>query len=380
MASSISNHEQKALEDVLLASKTLVGRLESKPHQASSSRKLVFWGAGRRIEEILETWKSADFKLRAPDYIVDSVSPIDIETLGSIPAMKFEDLKAEDPNSTTIVITAGLLDLQAQIVHNELYYFEILHIRSIEAALFVSKHPKELEAALSLLESAASKRTYLTALGNVISGKFLDASIYEPSPYINNSFVAAPEEGTILFAGAFNGKHLDRFRKASSEAEILAFEPNPMWFETIVEKFSGDSKVLILNSLLGESTETVHYDPDFENHGLAARIEKRSSDRTIALQVSTLDEVYFETPGRKPVSLIALDIEGAETFAIRGARKVIERDRPLLAICLYHSASDFVRIPQLIEDLFPNTYRFEVLQHSPISAIETVLYCIPRNT
>ena len=46
-----------------------------------------------------------------------------------------------------------------------------------------------------------------------------------------------------------------------------------------------------------------------------------------------------------------MDIEGNELEAIRGAEQVIRRDRPLLAISIYHRPVDFFRIKPLIESM-----------------------------
>ena len=57
--------------------------------------------------------------------------------------------------------------------------------------------------------------------------------------------------------------------------------------------------------------------------------------------------------GFGPVTFIKMDIEGAEFGALTGGRDVIQRDRPTLAICVYHTPNDLWRIPLLMQQLLP---------------------------
>ena len=72
------------------------------------------------------------------------------------------------------------------------------------------------------------------------------------------------------------------------------------------------------------------------------------------------------------VGFIKLDIEGNEVNAIKGARETIVRDKPFLAICVYHKKGDILAIMDLIHNLEPS-YRFWLRDYS-ITGKETVLY------
>lgn len=67
-----------------------------------------------------------------------------------------------------------------------------------------------------------------------------------------------------------------------------------------------------------------------------------------------------------------MDIEGAEMDALRGMEKLMKRDRPKLAICVYHKPEDFWEIPLYIKSVVPE-YTF-ILRHHSHDASETVLY------
>ncbi len=51
------------------------------------------------------------------------------------------------------------------------------------------------------------------------------------------------------------------------------------------------------------------------------------------------------------VDLIKLDVEGAEAQVLRGARNLIARSRPVLALSLYHNPQDIWELPELLFEL-----------------------------
>jgi FkbM family methyltransferase len=87
-------------------------------------------------------------------------------------------------------------------------------------------------------------------------------------------------------------------------------------------------------------------------------------------QTKSIDDYIREIGGS--VNFIKLDIEGAELNALQGAEQTIRAFRPKLAVCLYHSLSDFIRIP-LYLDRLQLDYRFHV-GHMTSNHEETVLF------
>ena len=92
---------------------------------------------------------------------------------------------------------------------------------------------------------------------------------------------------------------------------------------------------------------------------------------TQSVQVDTIDNLVKEK-----VDYIKLDIEGAEQDAIDGAKVTIKKYKPILAICIYHKAEDWYKIPQKV---FAIESQYDVyLRHYMEGIFETVMYFIPR--
>ena len=93
-----------------------------------------------------------------------------------------------------------------------------------------------------------------------------------------------------------------------------------------------------------------------------------SSVETEEIVIEALDDVVGETK----VGFLKLDIEGEEYNALMGAKKVLVRDKPFLAICLYHKQGDMIAIMDYLHDLIPEYY-FCIRHYSTLS-YDTILY------
>jgi FkbM family methyltransferase len=94
-------------------------------------------------------------------------------------------------------------------------------------------------------------------------------------------------------------------------------------------------------------------------------------DAGVDVDCIPLDELFADTA----VTLIKMDIEGAEYDALRGGSKIIQRDSPVLAICVYHTQSDVWRIPLLMRSLNPDYQLF--LRAYDGDGFQSVVYAVP---
>jgi hypothetical protein len=82
----------------------------------------------------------------------------------------------------------------------------------------------------------------------------------------------------------------------------------------------------------------------------------------------------------KGVTLINMDIEGAETGVLRGAKKLIRQQKPVLAICAYHKPSDIIDIPRIVLDAHSD-YALYLRKYSEATSGmgEYVYYFVPQD-
>lgn len=153
-------------------------------------------------------------------------------------------------------------------------------------------------------------------------------------------------------------------------SKIFAFEPDPTSY-AVCEKNLADRKLrdccLIHAGLSDHNGEVIFQTGLYGSSHIVADKNAEEGDLTV-VPVATIDD----TVGGETVGFIKMDIEGSELTALHGAEKVIIRDKPLLALSVYHRMGDMPIIMDYLHQLVPE-YRFWI-RHYSIGFAETVLY------
>lgn len=92
-------------------------------------------------------------------------------------------------------------------------------------------------------------------------------------------------------------------------------------------------------------------------------------------QTHTIDDLVIEE-GLDQVDFIKMDIEGAESPALKGAANTIKKFSPDLAISIYHSLDDFAHLHEYIQKINPDYQLY--LAHHTIHLEETILFATTR--
>ena len=104
-------------------------------------------------------------------------------------------------------------------------------------------------------------------------------------------------------------------------------------------------------------------------NGAGNKIEEKGDT---PVEIVTLDEDIEES-----ISVIKMDIEGAEKAAINGAARHIKEDRPKLMISAYHKPEDIFEIPHLINDIRDDyQYYLRFNGHNGIWPCDYVLFAV----
>jgi len=237
----------------------------------------------------------------------------------------------------------------------------------------VYEDAKNVLAAESLWSDETSLDTYRSHVYWFATG---DASHLPGRPDENTYFPAdifstSPQE-ILVDCGAFDGDTIKHFvdRTRSAFETVHAIEADPLSLEKLdtgLSQIPPDTrrKIEIHRCAVGAERTSVR----FENTGTVdSRI---CADGGVEVECVPLDELFAKTP----VTMIKMDIEGAEFDALRGGTRIIQRDRPILAICVYHTQNDIWRITLLAHEMLPGHTLY--LRAYEGDGFQTVMYAVP---
>ena len=244
---------------------------------------------------------------------------------------------------------------------------------------FLAQNPDRINAIANILADEQSKKTYLgmVKFRQTCQKKDFPFSCYVKKQYFIEEFNFDKNE-VFIDCGAYTGDTIDEFLKHCPEyKQIVAFEPDAKLFNKLSKKHSNNSKITLVNAGSYDKNGEIFF--EIQPNRLTGRtIDAQNADdeemkqkNLTSIQVKTIDSLNLEK-----VSFVKMDIEGAELNALKGAEKTLLKDKPKLAICLYHNNEDMIQIAEYIHSLIPD-YKIYIRQHKLYpSAAETVLYAI----
>jgi FkbM family methyltransferase len=147
----------------------------------------------------------------------------------------------------------------------------------------------------------------------------------------------------VVDVGAHIGYFTLLFAKlVGEEGLVIAFEPLEETFAVLVENvaLNGYRNVCLEKKAVSESSGVVLlYRDEWMAFPAASHVIPNTRSRLLAYPVSTLclDE-YVEAKGIKRVDFVKMDVEGAEGLVIKGMKKVIERDKPIIVVEVHGEA------------------------------------------
>lgn len=231
----------------------------------------------------------------------------------------------------------------------------------------VSKREKYL-ALYESLADAQSKRVLdgLLAYRLTFDLEFLKpiCELQQPE-YFDRQVMPLNSEEVFVDAGGFNGDTSLQFLQAVSGhyRRIYFFEPDPGLMAAAKKNLSLAKDIVFFPLGVYSHAASLRFHP---TGGLDGALDEQGE---LEVKTISLDEAVSE-----PVSLIKMDIEGAENAALAGARRHLKNERPKLALSAYHHPQDLWQLPEAIRNLNPE-YRFFLRQYS-LNAYETILYAI----
>jgi FkbM family methyltransferase len=236
----------------------------------------------------------------------------------------------------------------------------------------VHERTDDVRRAGHLWEDDASRGEYLAQLRWRVLGDFnAMPDPVEHTIYFPKELCSLTDREVFVDCGAYDGDSIQSFLEESTHSftHIYGFEPDPANFAKLQERISQlpeRDSISVRRAAVGASAGVV----TFSGEGSEA---SRVGSGDMQVDCVVLDEILA---GIQP-TYIKMDIEGSELEALTGARGIIERDTPVLAICTYHVQDHLWKIPLLIRQ-FSGDYAFFLRPHL-LEGWDLVTYAIPKH-
>lgn len=231
---------------------------------------------------------------------------------------------------------------------------------------FLVKNREKYKEAFELLADEMSREIYIERIKRVFLLSDISHIMALATEQYFDEKVELTEQEVFVDCGAYIGDTAMEFiqRVKGKYRQIYMFEAESSKFGQIHENLIGNRYKLYPYGVWSDNRELC-----FDANGSSA--SKVSDDgKGIQVEVVALDNVEFE----EIPTFIKMDIEGAEKEALLGAKNMISKYHPKLAICVYHRWEDLFELPLLIKEISPS-YKLYIRHYSDHFA-ETVCYAI----
>lgn len=334
---------------------------------------VVFYGCGAILGSIVETWEGEIG--RKIDFCCDSDPAKWGQTFhGAIclSPSQLRDIKDE----CTVFVTIG----DFKPVYNQLQAWGFPSVHQLFkydlcASAFLAHHDPE-DTLDRLCETHAMlgddpSRLVFDAIVNRVLGDGNNINIMldvcETDQYFPSTLIQPSEGERLVDVGAYNGDTVRDFvrRTHGRFEQIYAFELDHINFQAMeasVQTMPERDRIKIYNLGIWDSEQDISYSIGKSQSTVGSGEGKG--------HVVPLDHVL---EGEK-ITFIKMDIEGAEPFGLRGARHLIQSQKPKLAICIYHDFRHLWEIPGYIKSLVPE-YKIYLRHHTNLE-YETVCYAL----
>lgn len=243
------------------------------------------------------------------------------------------------------------------------------------SAAFFNEHLFEIQETYDLLEDNLSKTIFYKTLCYKLTGDIRHLKDAFSTPDDDFSLFENAHIRTAIDGGAYNGDTVRPLLARHGEIEcIYAVEPDPRNYRKLtayIEESGEGARVHPVHAALW----SVQGSADFASSGNrnSSLVSSSYEHKSAPSALTTVDILAADTH----IDYIKYDLEGAEEEALRGSLTTLRRDRPILAISLYHRSADIFRLPLLVHCLGLG-YRFYLRRPPCLPAWELTLYAIPE--
>lgn len=237
---------------------------------------------------------------------------------------------------------------------------------------YYDEHEKEIIRIKELLADDKSRKVWRQAIEFRKTMNYKEHPGKENDQYFVNDIIKLEPNEVFIDCGGYDGAtSLEFMRRCEGKfKQIVIFEPDYQCKPMLKKNIPEDKRIKVIFKGGWSKTTNIRFISSGDSASHVAECTNIDSSDLEVIPVIAMDECEI----CRDATFIKMDLEGSEIKALQGAKKLILKNKPKLAICIYHSDEDMTGIIDYIHDLVPD-YKLYVRHHS-VGVIETVVYAI----
>lgn len=370
----------KSLSRFLNEAKNL-NKIEEEFEKLKWEERIIIYGAGNTGIFLSKLLLKNNIKT---SFFMD-INAISIKSCESINVVlpSKDGLSKKQRKNSLIILAIGDPELHIPITRElkkngfeRIIYFHDIYGHYIaeeyEYTIFKKNFQKILKCSM-LWEDEYSYQVYLNRLLCLVSNHNFDNNKLlqlDNQYFVKDIGLSKEDYESFCDFGAYNGDTVRKLNEVYGKVkDLVLFEPDSCNFNKLVsylslEKEKLAERILVYPCGAWSDTRVLNFDSD-KNYGC-----KVADTGSCIIQGISLDDILYNI---RP-SFIKMDIEGAELEALIGAKNIIMKFRPNLAISVYHTVSHHWELMILL-DSWGLGYKFYLRTHN-YYGYDTVLYAI----
>ena len=232
---------------------------------------------------------------------------------------------------------------------------------------------EEVLRAANVWADDESRREYVAQIRLRMLGDLETLPPPVPDQYAPSDLFDPSEDEVFVDCGAFDGDTIRDFVAAwdGRFKSAYALEPDPATFSRLVETVnqlpqSIGARITPVQAGVAERSERVSFRADGT---MGAAI---AADGDVTIMCHALDDLF----DRECVTYVKMDIEGFEPAALQGSLQLVDRCRPILAVCAYHAQGHVWSIPLFLHEQLSD-YSLFLRPHKP-DGWDLIVYAVPH--
>ncbi len=312
---------------------------------------LILWGAGQVAEKVKKYIEKFGIIITA--VWVDGV--IKNSTFDMIPVLSLQEIK-ERYSKFNVILGHSKYNLGEELAKRERQINKIYYLTSVAYGQydnfdykFIKENINKYYETCELLDDDLSQKAMIAYLNSRINNNinYIKEYAAQEQTYFNNDIYHINDKEIYLDIGAFNGDSIRLFLDScrGKYNKIYAFEAenkNFMELKSYV-KNSHIKNIYLYNIGVWKEKGFLNFQKDGQESGVSLLKE----DNEIC--VDALDNIL----SKEPITLIKINFSLGLLEALIGAKNILQKNKPKLAIVIGYDEWLLITIPQYIKHLVP---------------------------